>query len=323
MAFVEIHEMDFTGKNFSAIISGQPGVGKSTLALSAPDALLVDFDKGISRVKAQHRKTTLQCSGYGEFLEDLQSPEMARFKTIIVDTGGSLITAMGQWAIAQNPKNGNGSGGVGMKGYGVIKTEFQRLTNYLKEVANKNVIYIFHTVEERTKVGRDEVIAQRLMCDGSAKTLVWQSVDLGAYYYIDGNNRMLGFSPTELYQAKGTHGINGLLEVPYLDEKTPNTFLSDMFDKMQENLKAETEIFAEEKAKYAVAMEKGKETLANSHNADEFNLVADVLKLIDHALTSQTELRQLYANRAQELDLTYNKETKQFEEKIVMESADE
>ena len=48
MAVYMPNEMDFQGKNFSMIISGSPGIGKTTLALSAPDPVLVDFDEGVS-----------------------------------------------------------------------------------------------------------------------------------------------------------------------------------------------------------------------------------------------------------------------------------
>ena len=57
-------EMTFTDKNFSMILYGPPGIGKTTPALSAPDPILIDFDHGISRVKAQHRKATMVCKTY-------------------------------------------------------------------------------------------------------------------------------------------------------------------------------------------------------------------------------------------------------------------
>ena len=60
MAFVRPEAMDFSGQTFSAIIYGSPGVGKSTLALSAPDPVLIDFDRGISRVRAQHRRARIR-----------------------------------------------------------------------------------------------------------------------------------------------------------------------------------------------------------------------------------------------------------------------
>ena len=41
---VKPENMDFSKKNIIMIISGLPGVGKTTLALSAPDVVLIDAD---------------------------------------------------------------------------------------------------------------------------------------------------------------------------------------------------------------------------------------------------------------------------------------
>jgi putative hydrolase of the HAD superfamily len=68
MAIVRPENMDFSGQKFSAIIYGSPGVGKTTLALSAPAPVLIDFDRGISRVRAQHRQPTIMCNTYEEVL---------------------------------------------------------------------------------------------------------------------------------------------------------------------------------------------------------------------------------------------------------------
>ena len=65
--------MSFDTKKFSMILYGSPGVGKTTLALSAPDPILIDFDRGMSRVRTQHRKTSIFCDTYEDVLTDLES----------------------------------------------------------------------------------------------------------------------------------------------------------------------------------------------------------------------------------------------------------
>ena len=39
-----------TNSTIKMLIYGQPGMGKSTLALSAPDPVMFDFDGGVNRV---------------------------------------------------------------------------------------------------------------------------------------------------------------------------------------------------------------------------------------------------------------------------------
>ena len=48
----------------SALIYGQPGMGKTTLALSAPNPVLFDYDGGIHRVNAAHRVPTVQITSW-------------------------------------------------------------------------------------------------------------------------------------------------------------------------------------------------------------------------------------------------------------------
>jgi len=127
MSIVRPENMDFSGKKFSMIISGSPGTGKTTLALSAPNPVIIDFDKGISRVKAQHRKATIMCNTYEDVLTDLEDPEIKKFDTIIVDTGGSFITFLQDWAMRDNPTaNRQKNGSISLKGFGAVKAEFVR-----------------------------------------------------------------------------------------------------------------------------------------------------------------------------------------------------
>ena len=86
-------DMTFSDKKFSIILYGSPGVGKTTLALSAPDPVIIDFDRGMSRVKAQHRKTTIVCTNYEEVLSDIESPEVAACQTIIIDRKSTRLNS--------------------------------------------------------------------------------------------------------------------------------------------------------------------------------------------------------------------------------------
>lgn len=110
MAIVRPENMDFTGHKFSAIIYGSPGIGKTTLACSAPAPVLIDFDRGVSRVRAQHRVPTIMSNTFEEVQSDVKSPDMAEFQTVIIDTGGSFVTFLKDWAFrtktAARTKNG-------------------------------------------------------------------------------------------------------------------------------------------------------------------------------------------------------------------------
>lgn len=116
-------EMNSTRKRIRLLLAGYPGIGKSTLALSAPKPLHVDVDFGIDRIEPRYRVPYIQPTDYEEILSDLVPENVAPFETIVFDTGGKLISLMGLWAIRQNPKNGQSDGSLSLKGYGTVKRE--------------------------------------------------------------------------------------------------------------------------------------------------------------------------------------------------------
>ena len=131
------------------LIAGYPGIGKSTLALSAPKPLHVDVDFGIERIEPQYRVPYIQPKSYDEILNDLVPANLSEFESVVFDTGGKLLTLMSQWAIKKNPKYGQSDGSLSLKGYGFVGREFIRLFDYCFYELDKNVIIVFHAIEDK------------------------------------------------------------------------------------------------------------------------------------------------------------------------------
>lgn len=295
--------MSFDSKKFSMILYGSPGVGKTTLALSAPDPILIDFDRGMSRVRAQHRKTAIFCDTYEDVLSDLESPAMKDFQTIVVDTGGSFITYLQDWAMRSDPKvNKQKNGAISLKGFGAVKQEFNRFTGYVKDTLNKNLIYVFHSMEQTDKDGNPQV---RLMCEGAAKNIVWTPCDFGGYVQMVGNQRVVCFTPEQEYFAKGCHGIKGQLVVPELGPNDENNFITKLFDKAKANIAAEAEAYAPIKAQYDAVMETVRKMLESVTDAESANKVSADIQALAHASTSLKESSKMLNDKAKSLGLTY------------------
>ena len=305
MPIVKPTEMNFSNKNIIAIISGLPGTGKTTLALSAPDVLLIDTDEGMARVNPDHRKDASICKTYEEVLADIKAAE-GQYKTIVIDTCGALIEYMKDWAMRTDPKASKKDGGFSLQGYGIIKSEFIRLSAELRK--KFNVIYLFH--ESMTKV--DENVFYELVVEGSARTLVYQPADLAAHLFIQNGKRYLGFTPTEQYSAKSAYGIKGLIEVPELKEGEPNDFLTKLFAKVRANLAAESAALTPEKEKYDVAISIAKKMVDSVNSPEQVQEVVDGLKRLDHALTSEKEATAMLKARCKELDIVFDKTKKAY-----------
>ena len=72
------------------MIYGQAGMGKTTVALSAPKPLLLDFDNGVKRVNLAHLENVdiVQVENWKEIQQLLQQDQgdLAPYQTIVVDT---------------------------------------------------------------------------------------------------------------------------------------------------------------------------------------------------------------------------------------------
>lgn len=306
--------MTFDNKKFSVLLYGSPGVGKTTLALSAPDPIIIDFDRGMSRVKAQHRKTAIFCDTYEEVLSDLASPEIKDFQTIIVDTGGSFVSFLQDWAMRDNPAvNKQKNGAISLKGFGAVKSEFVRFTNHVKDVLNKNIIYIFHSQEQTDKDGNTQ---QRLMCEGAAKNIVWTPCDFGGYIQMIGDKRVISFSPEQEYFAKGCHGINGKYTIPQLGMNDTNDFLTRIFDMAKANIAAEDEAFAPIREQYKEVMAQVAVIINGVTDAESANAAIATIPGMAHALTSKKEASTMLKNKAKELGLRFDADSGAYAPKI-------
>jgi len=303
-------DMTFSDKKFSMILYGSPGLGKTTTALSAPDPILIDFDRGVSRVKAYHRKPTIMCGTYEEVLNDIESPEVRDCQTIIIDTGGSFVTYLQDWAMRTNPAvNRQKSGALSLKGFGAVKQEFQRFTNHVRDVLNKNIIYVFHSDEQKDKDGNP---MQRLQCEGAARNLVWQPCDLGGYMQMVGTKRIVSFTPTDEFFAKGCYGIDGQREIPTIGIHDKNDFLTRLFDEARANIAAENDAFAPVKAQYDVVMAEVHKIVDAVKTVEEANAAAKSLPNLEHALTSKKEASALLSDRAAKLGFIWDKPVKKY-----------
>ena len=305
---VKPENMNFSDKNIIMIISGLPGVGKTTLALSAPDVLLIDADEGMARVNPAHRKDSSICKTYEELLADIKAAER-HYKTIAIDTGGALIELMKDWAMRTEPTANKKNGGFSLQGYGVIKSEFLRMSAELRR--KFNVIFLFHTTREKNG---DEDFYE-IVAEGSTRSLVYQPADLAAYCHMMNGERYLGFTPTANYNAKSAYGIKGLVRVPELKEGDPNDFLTKLFAQVKDNLAAEGEALKPQQEAYDKAMADGR-AIINGIDAPEKALEAlNAIRGLTHGLTSQKELEGAFKAKVKELGYTYDAKAKAYVEK--------
>lgn len=297
------HEIATTKKRFRMIIAGHPGIGKTTLALTAPNPLLIDADFGIDRVKAMHRKPSIQPKDYAEVLEDLRTNDLTPYETIVIDTGGQLLEFMKGYVIKSNPKNAKNDGSLSLQGYGAVAREFTSFINYCFYDLQKHVIVTFHAKEKE----ENDIIKLRLDVEGKTKDEVWKPMDLGGFMETINNKRIIGFSGCDKYYAKATHGIKGTREIP---EDTTD-FITKLFEEAQENIAKDAEFFEKEKKAYLAVIGELLPQI-ETMEAEQFNDVMERITNAKHVLTSYAEMRAAYKTRIKALGYRWDKEAKAY-----------
>lgn len=294
------------------LIAGFPGIGKTTLALSAPKPLHIDVDRGVDRVRVNDRQDFTQPETYEELLQDLNS-DLSCYETLVFDTGGKLLDLMKPYVIRQDSKNGQRDRQtLSIKGYGAVGREFQRLMDYAYYTLNKNVVVLFHAKEDKD----GEATKLRILVEGATKDNVWQPMDLGGFIEMNNGKRTIGFDNCERYYAKGTHGIRGIIELPDLENpNNHNNFLTRLFDIVNDNIANESDFYESQKNDYEIVMNKVKPMIEEMTEETVINVMT-IIKNTAHVLTSEKELKHIFKQKIEELNLVWNRETKQYEKKL-------
>lgn len=302
-------EMVNTENRFRVLIAGYPGIGKTTLGLSAPKPLLIDVDFGINRTMASVRKDYIQPESYEELLNDLKG-DLSDYETIVIDTGGKLLDLMKAYEIKNDIKNAKKDGTLSLQGYGAVGREFSRFTNYIYFELRKHCVIIFHAVEEK----QDEDTKLRILVEGSTKNTVWQNVELGGFIEMRGNKKTIGFDNCERYFAKSSFGIKGNYTIPELDGTQQNDFLTKLFEQANKNIQEESKVFEEERKQYQEVMN-ALNPLIENMTLENVNEVIEAIKTVPHILTSEKEAKAHFSEKIKELNLVWNKEKQQYEAK--------
>lgn len=279
------------------------------MGLSAPKPLLIDVDLGINRTMASVRKDYIQPESYEELLNDLKG-DLSDYETIVIDTGGKLLELMKAYVIKNDIKNAKKDGTLSLQGYGAVGREFTRFMNYIYFELKKHCVIIFHAVEEK----QDEDTKLRILVEGNTKNTVWQNVELGGFIEMKGNKKTIGFDNCERYFAKSSFGIKGILSIPELDGNTPNDFLTRLFEQANKNIQEESKVFEAEREEYDVVMGKFV-PIIDTMTQENVQEVSDLMGTIEHKLTSKKELTARFLEKLKDLNMQWNKETKQYEEK--------
>lgn len=114
---------------------------------------------------------------------DITPGNLAGFETVVIDTGGNLVTYLKDWAMRVKGAVDKRGEFNSLKGFGLVKQEVSSFLEYITKVLQKNLVIVFHSQEEKDKDGS---ITQRITCEGSFRNTVWTPCDFGGYCQVIG-----------------------------------------------------------------------------------------------------------------------------------------
>lgn len=290
------------------LVYGNPGIGKSTIALSAPNPVLFDFDGGVHRVNGAFQCPTLQVSSCDEVIQALDE-DLSDFGTIVIDTVGKMLDYMSAYIIKNDPKMAMRDGSLSLKGYGARKTMF---VNFISKCSmlGKHIVFVAHEKEE--KDGEMRIVRPEI--GGSSAGDLMKELDLVGYMQAIGTERHIFWSPQEKFYAKNTCNLPQANKVPTtIDEKGniigQNNFLSLIFDNYKGYLDKQAEIGDE----YAALIDVIKENVAMVNDVASANEIAEKIKGFNHIWDSKIRGGMLLNDKCKAIGLKLNKLTKKYE----------
>lgn len=277
-------------ERINVCIYGQPGAGKTSLAFTSDSPLLLDFDNGSYR--AANRKDSVKIDSWSD-ISQMTKEDLEPYKTIVVDTAGRALDLLTLDILRRDPKAGN-NGALGIKGFGVLKSEFIAWLKQLNSFG-KDVVLIAHMDEQ--KKGDD--IIERLDVQGGSKGEIYKSSDAMGRIYIKGKGRALNFSPSDTAFGKNP----GQLDVLEFSHPTQSTrFLADVIQSIKDNLNQMTE----EQVKAQQNLEEWRAKI------EAFSTIEDFNGSLEEVKRQPVSVRSILAEAAKAKSYNFDKETARF-----------
>lgn len=283
--------------SLSVCIYGPPGTGKTSLAQTAAEPITLDLDRGV------HRSFNRQAAMRFDAWRDIEAAwsEIAKRKTVIVDTVGRALDVLTQDIISANAKHGSSSGGLSLQGFGALKARFAQWNGQLFQ-AGKDRVLIAH--EKEDKDGDDRFF--RPDVQGGSYTEIMKSCDLVGYLYRDRNGkRMLDFNPSDRHLGKNAARWP-VMEVPDLADA--KTFLADLLCQAKQVIGRTSEASAQT----AKTLAEWQARLTADITLDQLNAMLPEVKGLEKQRALAAQVWKVFETFAGEHNLAFDKKAKKF-----------
>lgn len=220
------------------VLYGTPGTGKTSVATTADNPLLIDTDRGYDR--AVQRIDTLEAHKWQDI--DAERETMKGYKTIVVDTAKAMLDDyLSVYAVEQNYKLKTNS----LKRFGQMADDFKSFVNFLRSNGS-DIIFICHDKE----TAEGDVIKHSPDCTGQSKDLLLRIADQVGYISKINGKRTISFEPMDNFVGKNVAGL-GALTIPENTDANFGEFMASIIKDVKKSIQNKSE--AQRKANEMIA----------------------------------------------------------------------
>lgn len=309
--FKKPSELEFV-TTIKMLVYGQPGIGKSTMALSAPSPVMFDFDEGLKRVHVAFHCPSLQVKSWEEALQALDELKTGEveYSTIVIDTVGKMLDFMSDYIMRKDSKMKQRDGSLSLKGYGARKVMFQ---NFLRQVSQMGKHIVFVAQEREENEGDDKIVRPEV--GGSSTGDLIRELDLVGYVQAVGANPTVFWTPQEKFYAKNTCNLPAWQKIPVIiDAKGNVTQQNDTLQKVFAYHENNVKKIEETRKRYNDLISEIELAIENITDAKSANEFAKAIASSEIIWDSKVRARELFKVKVEQLKLKWNANTKTYEE---------
>ena len=203
-------------ENLTTLIYGEPRIGKSTLARTASNPLLLNF--GPEPDAKVSRDSVLSISRWSEADIDIVREKSAQFDSVIVDSLGLAQRTLILQLTSDAPELRR-AGRLTLDGYGALLFSFESWIEDIKGL-KKDIILVVNSRASVNRVpGGQYLEKHEIDLQGSSRHRVPTYTDLiGRVYFNEDKQRMLAFEPSASTLGKNPRGALKTAPLPPIDK---------------------------------------------------------------------------------------------------------
>jgi hypothetical protein len=296
-----------TRYNFIITIFGDAGVGKTTLAMGFPKPILFDFDEGIHRAEQSVRCDHYKMKKYDDFHEYIMGPSSSQeiesegYKTIIVDTAGTMLDDYMSLYVQGLNRYNKRANGLSQQGWGVMKVMFAQLRARARQL-KVDFVFLCHDKNEG-----DEIVRKVPEISGGSAAILRRASDMIFYMYADSKGTVIDPNTTPEHVGKNIINMKKTL-VPKAGTKAFTQFWPAILQSMKDHIS----LMTPEQLARAKYLEEIEDLLNKADTPQKFDGVVSELKERSAKVPApvKAEAMAMYQTRIKTLQIKWDSKNK-------------